>query len=767
MNLKYLYMDAKAHMNDESKRQSYLEAVKSLLDDPALFAANSEFIFKSNEAVDIIEPYIESITFCIKDIDKMLYEISPISEQVDFVYDIKNYLESEFESRKNSLLIFSSYISESDVESYIKDFYAVVNRKMKPVTFYRNYSEAAIPDLTYLDINNKIKFDIVSNADKLLNTKTVVGFEKAILYSKLTEDVAIRDGLVSKYRKKPEALNFIYNITEAVNIPKQIKQSADNIKILLENGDYIGAQKEATISEQDKGIIDMYKAIDGIYVEGSYNILNRDVFAEEYNYDKLFSSLETVDGVFIERAYRYSGKVPSYMRNTHDMGKKGYDSDDAIDDIDDKDSKVDIDIKDDKKDEPEWINDPKGADDPAPVKDDKSNDTWDNKTQDELVKDINKDAGHTIINNYNYSNSFNKKQQSKKTNVTNTNSNNKDSHDIEIKNSDFSKNKKTSNSKLFDDEDDIFDDDMDEKEFDKLLDKEDDIESEEKKDGGVEDEDEDISDDETDDEKMARVRAGKSKKDKALKETIDLLESDLSDEAFMEALFKKKKKKSDKDSESIDLENIDKEQSNLQNIDDRNPNKGKSAAEQIRNKALDANAKDQAKLQNMKKNIADAKGAANSILKTPSQVINAIKNFISDQKEVKNNAIKEGFIKGQKPPAWVKACDLLKSLLKTTVPFALFGPFFGFLWNIVATPFRIGGNIKNGLPGFKKYPKLKKELAYELKAELDIVNDKIDQAEKEGDYKEKRKMMRVKNTMEQEYVKIIGHDSNLNSDKNL
>lgn len=181
------------------------------------------------------------------------------------------------------------------------------------------------------------------------------------------------------------------------------------------------------------------------------------------------------------------------------------------------------------------------------------------------------------------------------------------------------------------------------------------------------------------------------------------------------------------------------------------PSKDRPIGQRIRNSIEDFNAKSEKQAAAVDRGLRTTAEIGNSLVRTPMQLLKTAKNFIADLSSRREQNLKEDLIKDRK--LRMGLYDLTKSLLKTALPWVVLGPVFGTLWNFVALPIRgVKGLVVAARGG--PHRDLIIEVRDEMKTELDIMDDRIRQAEQKPDRKQKYELMRMRQRMEREYIQI-------------
>lgn len=237
--------------------------------------------------------------------------------------------------------------------------------------------------------------------------------------------------------------------------------------------------------------------------------------------------------------------------------------------------------------------------------------------------------------------------------------------------------------------------------------------------------------------------------DKKLDEALDYLamfhESDEWDDRVKEAADEKD---DEDEKDDDDHEDHDDHEEMTEEVKGGDPEKDRPIGQRIQNSIQGYNARQQKKLNAIDRGLRTGRNIVQSAVQTPMQLINVAKNFISDCNNRKEQDLKEDILKDNK--FRMRAMSLMRSVLKTALPWAIAGPVWGTLFNIVALPIR---GIKHVVTDIRGGPHrdLIIEMREELRTEMQIIDDMIAKAKTDD---EKHKLMREKSRMEQEYYKI-------------
>lgn len=181
------------------------------------------------------------------------------------------------------------------------------------------------------------------------------------------------------------------------------------------------------------------------------------------------------------------------------------------------------------------------------------------------------------------------------------------------------------------------------------------------------------------------------------------------------------------------------------------PDKDRPLGQRVYNRVQEFNVKAQGTATNVDQGLRQAGGIASAAIQTPMQLINVVKNFISDMKNRREQDIKEMILKDKKTR--LNIYGMMRSLIKTALPWAILGPLWGTLFNMVALPVRGVKSLVTGMRG-GVHRDLMIEMREEIRAEISIIDDQIAKAEAAGDHQLKYKLTRERSRMEQEYLKL-------------
>ena len=169
----------------------------------------------------------------------------------------------------------------------------------------------------------------------------------------------------------------------------------------------------------------------------------------------------------------------------------------------------------------------------------------------------------------------------------------------------------------------------------------------------------------------------------------------------------------------------------------------KNVFQRIQNKALDANVQFKKKVAEAKRKAVDARNAKKAVAKVPTNIVDSIKKRMDEWDEMDDNRRKEYIIKPGFRKKYFKA---LKLCILHYGAFAI-NP----VLNVVLL---ICHNFSN-----TKDVRIRNELTRELKAEIKVTEEKIEDAKANGDNKQKYQLMRIKEKLEAELVRVGANSS--------
>lgn len=173
-------------------------------------------------------------------------------------------------------------------------------------------------------------------------------------------------------------------------------------------------------------------------------------------------------------------------------------------------------------------------------------------------------------------------------------------------------------------------------------------------------------------------------------------------------------------------------------IPELSPPQKRNVFQRIQNKAIDTNVKFKKKVANAKRKRVDARNAAKASASIPKSVTSSIKRTVDDWDEMDDNRRKEYMIK---PGFRKKYFRALKLCIVHYGAFAI-NP----VLNIVLLICQRAGKSKD--------KRIKNELIRELRAEIDVTNEKIEDAKSNGDNKQKYQLMRINEKLKAEVVRL-------------
>lgn len=209
----------------------------------------------------------------------------------------------------------------------------------------------------------------------------------------------------------------------------------------------------------------------------------------------------------------------------------------------------------------------------------------------------------------------------------------------------------------------------------------------------------------------------------------------------------------DEDEDVEDNENDDKdkkkddkkESKDKDNDDSLNIGKPKLAKQdfhsKVQAKALDIDVKSKTIGGKVKKLATDVKQTGKAILKVPGNIVSQLKSLISEWNSWNDDKRKEAILKpGYRKGFWAK--------FRTVVT-------YGLSWAISPCFVVITYMARKASAEKNKY--LRNELALELQTEIKVTDAKIEDASAKGDNKQKYQLMRIRDKLEKERVRVISN----------
>ena len=178
------------------------------------------------------------------------------------------------------------------------------------------------------------------------------------------------------------------------------------------------------------------------------------------------------------------------------------------------------------------------------------------------------------------------------------------------------------------------------------------------------------------------------------------------------------------------------------NPKDLKPHSG-NLANKIQYKAMDKNAKKLKKSSEREKKVNDIKGAAKAVTAAPLDLLRSIKRHGEDFQSWDDDRRKMAIVK---PGYRSKVFRNLKLAI-------LYGGAAEVSLSLVPVTFMARHFSK------KKNVRIRRELAHELDTEIEVVNEKINDASAAGDQKQKYKLMRIKGKLEQDALRVKANSS--------
>ena len=166
----------------------------------------------------------------------------------------------------------------------------------------------------------------------------------------------------------------------------------------------------------------------------------------------------------------------------------------------------------------------------------------------------------------------------------------------------------------------------------------------------------------------------------------------------------------------------------------------------IRDTTMDIGRKATIAAQKVKRQAQQAHQAVTAVTRPATRVIDYINNTIRRWDDAKETEIKQRLAD---PHARSGLSDTIKKAIKV-------GSYYkaGLLWN----PFFVGLAIYNKVGDKRKAARLRQEMIGELKTEIEIIDEKIKDADANHDNKQKYQLMRFKNELSKKLLRVDGGD---------
>ena len=207
------------------------------------------------------------------------------------------------------------------------------------------------------------------------------------------------------------------------------------------------------------------------------------------------------------------------------------------------------------------------------------------------------------------------------------------------------------------------------------------------------------------------------------------MSNDVSDDAI--ANLKNKNKKND----NVDTNNdepIEEKHDDIAKPEKRN------IFQRVQNKALDANVQFKKKVAEAKRKSVDAKNAGKAVSKIPENVTSSIKSQINEWDTMDDNKRKEYILK---PGVRKKYFRALKLCIYHGALFAI-NPVLNIVL-FIATKL-----------GHSKDERIRNEVLTELESEIKVTEEKIEDARRREDDKQKYQLMRIRDKLQAEVVRV-------------
>lgn len=177
-----------------------------------------------------------------------------------------------------------------------------------------------------------------------------------------------------------------------------------------------------------------------------------------------------------------------------------------------------------------------------------------------------------------------------------------------------------------------------------------------------------------------------------------------------------------------------------------------SLTRKIQNKAVDADVKMQKGMSNAQQGIKEVKNAVKAVARIPGNIIDGIKGKLDEWNKMDEDKRKAKMLE---PGYRNDVHKRIMKLIKYGAAWKFLGPLLSIKAWFISKVYRgtIGKSIE------KRNIRLRNELIAELDAEIEITNEKIQDAGSSGDQKQKYQLMRIKKKLEAERVRVQTNSS--------
>lgn len=177
-----------------------------------------------------------------------------------------------------------------------------------------------------------------------------------------------------------------------------------------------------------------------------------------------------------------------------------------------------------------------------------------------------------------------------------------------------------------------------------------------------------------------------------------------------------------------------------------------SLTRKIQNKAIDTDVKMQKGMSNAQQGMKELKNAAKAVARIPGNIIDGIKGKLEEWNKLDEDKRKEKMLQ---PGYRNDIHKRIMKLIKYGAAWKFLGPLLSIKAWFISKVYKatIGKSLE------KRDIRLRNELVAELDAEIEITNEKIQDAGSTGDQKQKYQLMRIKKKLEAERVRVQTNSS--------
>lgn len=176
-----------------------------------------------------------------------------------------------------------------------------------------------------------------------------------------------------------------------------------------------------------------------------------------------------------------------------------------------------------------------------------------------------------------------------------------------------------------------------------------------------------------------------------------------------------------------------------------------SMTRKIQNKAIDMDVKMQKKAGKAKQGLTELKNAAKSVLRIPGNIVNALKGIINDWETMSEEKRKQKILE---PGYRKKVFKMLKIAIQ-------YGAVWAWKKHMVIVLFICKHTLLSPLIKAKEADekRLRNELTAELETEIAVTEEKIQDANSNGDQKQKYELIRIKKKLEAEKIRVSANSA--------